>query len=706
MLVGLVSLVSLSGDRFGLVAVQAQSSLRTGMTWTVLEQSGGYVHVGGDAQSNPYTGDTTVDQYRPLLCLLVDGRPAPDVPLDYYDGWTGGAVQATPPIPGTLLTSQADADAICADTFGDGWRMAEFHDGGGGWSYWAADASGTAGLASSPALTPGTRVWVAINDQPANPWNSAGDMPASVPLPKFFPSDQPVPNQYLALFSEDTAEGDVETLANSLAAQYGGTIIDVLSAVQGFSFTASGAQARAMANDPRVESVDEDTYAQPTSEWQLDRVDQRVLPLDLQPYTPPNNGSGVAIYILDTGFRRSHTEFGSRAVQAADFIRFFGERDDCDGHGTAVGSMAGGATVGVAPGALLVSVRIAGCHGNPYNPWVSAFSSTIVAGLNFVAQYHVSPAVANVSYRVYPGFWRRWFHLRSPVDRAAAHAVSAGVTVVAAAGNDSRNADHASPARDSSVISVSGTDGGDRRFHDFNWGKVDMFAPGFGVKTAGLNSDTDYRYDQVGTSFAAPMVAGAAALYLHDHPGASPGEVRNALITNATPNVVVDPGPGSANRMLYVNVEPPATHAGMSWSLQQTWFNLYMYFRPGADSFTNPYSGDTPPSASLPVLCLLVDNRPTPSGLTPDFYTGWSKGIVALSPPVSGSQLTSRARADGICASAFGAGWRMGEFHDGWYGPNLSQSGGWSFWGIGGAFPFNPGRFWVAINDQAANPWN
>lgn len=153
------------------------ASLRTGMTWTVLGQNGGYVHVGADGVTNVYSGDTTVDQYLPLLCVLVDNRAAPTgIAFDFYNGWLRGAVKATTPIQGAALTSQAQGDTICASKFGSGWRMAEFHDGrygtgftsSGGWSFWGAGSIPT-----------GTRFWTAINDQPANPWNSAGDLPVA-----------------------------------------------------------------------------------------------------------------------------------------------------------------------------------------------------------------------------------------------------------------------------------------------------------------------------------------------------------------------------------------------------------------------------------------------------------------------------------------------------------------------------------------------
>ena len=145
-------------------AATAHGALRRGMTWTVLEQDGSYVHVGSDGVTNPYDGDTTIDQYLPILCVQVDGQPAPPIAFDFYNGWVGGSLAVTGPVQGAQLTSQARGDELCSQELGAGYRMAEFHDGGGGWSYWGA---GT--------IASGLRFWTAINDQPANPWNSSGD---------------------------------------------------------------------------------------------------------------------------------------------------------------------------------------------------------------------------------------------------------------------------------------------------------------------------------------------------------------------------------------------------------------------------------------------------------------------------------------------------------------------------------------------------
>ncbi|MFE6777450.1 hypothetical protein [Streptomyces sp. NPDC057702] len=140
------------------------------LTWTLLADGPeGTVHVGGGPLTDPYVGDTATTTALPVLCLKVDGSPVPSgITPDFYAGWARGQVAASNPIRGTRLTSLAVANAVCVNTFGKGWRFAEFHDGrygpgladSGGWSFWAHG--------DVPA---GTRFWTHINDQPANPWD-------------------------------------------------------------------------------------------------------------------------------------------------------------------------------------------------------------------------------------------------------------------------------------------------------------------------------------------------------------------------------------------------------------------------------------------------------------------------------------------------------------------------------------------------------
>ncbi len=141
-----------------------------GMTWTVLHQLDGITHVGSDLRTNPYAGDATCDQSYPILCIFKSGGgpPAtsrPDLELNYYNSWAGAQVLSTGFVSGHQMPTLDAANKICADTFGSQyWQIAEFHDGNfgqGGWEFWA---NGTLPL--------GTRFWVAIDDQRANPWNS------------------------------------------------------------------------------------------------------------------------------------------------------------------------------------------------------------------------------------------------------------------------------------------------------------------------------------------------------------------------------------------------------------------------------------------------------------------------------------------------------------------------------------------------------
>ncbi|MFJ9948456.1 hypothetical protein [Kitasatospora sp. NPDC091207] len=148
------------------------------------------------------------------------------------------------------------------------------------------------------------------------------------------------------------------------------------------------------------------------------------------------------------------------------------------------------------------------------------------------------------------------------------------------------------------------------------------------------------------------------------------------------------------------NIDPAAyldvfagRHAGMTWALLERRADNLVHV--GHDGASNPYAGDTPPETALPLLCLNRDGRPAPDGIPAGGYHGWAGGEVAPTPPMPGSRLSSRAAADEICSTGFGPGWRMAEFHDGQ---------GWSFW-ADGSLPTGL-RFWTAIDDQSANPWN
>jgi hypothetical protein len=141
---------------------------------------------------------------------------------------------------------------------------------------------------------------------------------------------------------------------------------------------------------------------------------------------------------------------------------------------------------------------------------------------------------------------------------------------------------------------------------------------------------------------------------------------------------------------------PAGSCHGYTWSFKAQEGEVV---RVGSDAnVSDAYRGDTDCNTALPVLCLRPEGQRVPEGVVVSAYSGWAGGAVAVSKPVAGTALTSRAVADGWCAKSFGAGWRVGEHHDG------AGSVGWGFAAYG-SVP-REGRFWVAINDQRANPWD
>jgi PKD repeat protein len=501
---------------------------------------------------------------------------------------------------------------------------------------------------------------------------SAGAAPAADPVKGLLEiTGKAIPNQYIVVFRAD-AVANVRTTASALATQHNARITYVYeNALKGFSASMSPLDAAKMAADSRVAWVEPDQLmhmvtTQTSPPWGLDRIDQRDLPLNSS-YTYNATGSGVKAYIIDTGIRFSHSQFGGRATSGYDAVDG-GSADDCNGHGTHVSGTVGGSTYGVAKSVSLIGVRVLDCNGSGTN-------SGVIAGIDWVTGNHAAgqPAVANVSLGG---------GASSSLDTAVNNSINDGVTYAIAAGNgdifgNAQDACTTSPARVAAAITVSATNSSDAKASWANYGTcVDIFAPGVSILSSWYTSDTATNTIS-GTSMATPHTAGVAALYLQGNTSASPSTVASALINNATLNHVTSPGSGSPNRLLYMafiggggggNVPPTASFtnscSGLTCSFTDTSTDSdgtissrsWNFGDGGTSTATNPshtYAADGTYTVSLTV----TDNGGA-TGSTSKSVTVSSGGTpnCGTDPYPSIPNLTSGVWMSGTANSA--GGWR------------------------------------------------
>jgi len=349
-----------------------------------------------------------------------------------------------------------------------------------------------------------------------------------------------IPGRYIVVFKDHVMDTDFE--ADKVIRGRGGVRHLTFShGLKGFVATLSDAALAGVRNEPNVDYVEQDQVATinatenlPPGGWGLDRIDQVDRPLDSL-YQYSSTGKGVNAFIIDTGIRASHQDFAGRVLPGYSAIADANGTNDCNGHGTHVAGTVGGTTWGVAKGVKLIPVRVLDCSG-------SGAYSGVIAGIDWVANSPLRPAVANLSLGG---------GASAALDAAIAGAVSKGVNVVVAAGNNNADACNYSPSRAPSAITVGATTSSDTRASYSNYGScLDIFAPGSSILSAWNTSDVATNTIS-GTSMASPHVAGVVALVLEAKPTASPSAVTSFLTTSASLNKLSSIGTNSPNRLVY-----------------------------------------------------------------------------------------------------------------------------------------------------------
>ncbi|AJE39117.1 S8 family peptidase [Streptomyces nodosus] len=351
-----------------------------------------------------------------------------------------------------------------------------------------------------------------------------------------------IKDSYIVTLKQNAGFASTSSQGKGLITKYGGNVKKTFgSALNGYTANLSATEARRLAADPSVASVEQNQTVhltdttQSSAPWGLDRIDQASLPLSGTYTYPDSAGSGVTAYVIDTGVRITHSQISGRASYGYDAVSG-GTPSDGNGHGTHVATTIAGSTYGVAKKAKIVAVRVLDASG-------SGTTAGVIAGVDWVTKNHSGPSVANMSLGG---------GASSTLDTAVRNSIASGVTYAIAAGNDNANASSSSPARVTEAITVGATTSTDARASYSNYGSVlDLFAPGSSI-TAGWNTSDTATNTISGTSMATPHVAGAAAVYLANHTSATPAQVSTALVNGATSGAVTSPGSGSPNKLLRI----------------------------------------------------------------------------------------------------------------------------------------------------------
>lgn len=351
---------------------------------------------------------------------------------------------------------------------------------------------------------------------------------------------------FIVVFKPGLSRGNSDKLLSDANAQ---KIREFSNVFNGALVNGPLAKMQALAKNPNILVVEDDlevksTTIQSPAPWGLDRIDQKLLPLNQSFDDRDEAGLNSYSYVVDTGIDASNVDFEGRV--SGGFTAVLDGRGalDCNGHGTHVAGTIAAKTYGVAKQTTLVPVRVLDCAG-------SGSYSSVISGLDWIAANHPAgvPAVVNMSLGG---------PASSTLDGAIRNMISKGISVVVAAGNSAADACNYSPARVAEAITVAATTVSDVRASYSNFGScVDIFAPGSEITSTWIGSNTINTIS--GTSMATPHVAGTIARFIATNPALTPGQVANSLLASATSGAVISGGTNSPNKLLSLYLIPDTT---------------------------------------------------------------------------------------------------------------------------------------------------
>jgi subtilisin family serine protease len=366
---------------------------------------------------------------------------------------------------------------------------------------------------------------------------------AKAPLFKY---DDTIEGQYIVIYHPETTDDEQQKHQNPFGLNVFATY-NITKNFMGYAAYLTKDEVELIRDDPIVAEVHPDTnvylfgrqQACDTTQanvraWGICRVSHYGAitsgALTTYKWDSSEAGSGVDVYVIDTGIKTTHQEFEGRAVWGANYVDSI--RDDNNGHGTHCAGTIGGSTVGVARYSRVVAVRVLNGQGSGTN-------SGVISGINYAATTARSRGVPSVASMSLGGGYN------AAMNNAVASLVSSGVTTAVAAGNDNANACNYSPASTPTAITVgaTSTDASNRdiRSSFSNYGNcVDVFAPGSNIYSCGITSNSAYA-TMSGTSMACPHVAGLAAVVLHKQPTLTPARVKEAIINDGNWDHITNP---------------------------------------------------------------------------------------------------------------------------------------------------------------------